>query len=97
MNSEGPAIRREPGRIPANGLAADAEPQQNRFIALRIRIAQVSQKPATLGNQGQQPFAGAMVLLVRLEMLREQRNPLAQQRNLYFWRPRVGLVALIVG
>src|ERR1035438_4685905 len=38
-----------------------------------------------------------MILFVRLEMLREQRDPLTQQGNLHFWRPRVGLVALISG
>ena len=78
-------------------LAADAQLEQYRFITLWVRIAQVSQKPATLGNQGQQPFAGAMILLVRLEMLRKHRDSGAQQRNLYFWRPGVGFVALIPG
>ena len=77
------------------GLAADAQLQKNRFVALWARISQVSQKPATLGNQGQQPFAGAMILFVRLEMLRQHRNSGAQQGNLYFWRPGVGFVKLI--
>jgi len=71
--------------LPKNGLAADAQPLQNRFVALWIRIAQVSQKPATLGDQGQQPLAGTMVLFVRLEVLLQQRESLAQQGNLYFW------------
>ena len=79
------------------GLAADAELQNDRFVALWGRISQVSQKPATLGNQGQQPFSGAMILLVRLEMLCKHRDAGAQQRNLYFWRPGVGFVALIPG
>src|ERR1022692_4896475 len=83
--------------VSANGLAADAQLQKNRFVALWARISQVSQKPATLGNQGQQPLAGAMILLVRLEMLRQHRDSGAQQGNLYFWRPGVGLVALIPG
>ena len=46
-----------------NGLAANAQTYQNCFIALGIRVPQVCQKPATLGDQGQQPFTGAMVLL----------------------------------
>src|SRR3954451_5640202 len=79
------------------GLAADTQLQNDRFIALWARISQVSQKPSTLGNQGQQPFAGAMILLVRLEMLRKHRDSGAQQSNLYFWRPGVGFVALIPG
>src|ERR1039458_8301687 len=85
------------GRFPRMGLAADAQLQKNRFVALWARISQVSQKPATLGNQGQQPFAGAMILLVRLEMLRKHRDAGAQQGNLYFWRPGIGFVALIPG
>src|ERR1035438_4909328 len=83
--------------VSANGLAADAQLQKNRFVALWARISQVSQKPATLGNQGQQPLAGAMILFVRLEMLRQHRDSGAQQGNLYFWRPGVGFVALIPG
>src|ERR1022692_5052440 len=79
------------------GLAADTQLQKNRFVALWTLISQVSQKPATLGNQGQQPFAGTMILFVRLEMLRQHRNSGAQQGNLYFWRPGVGFVALIPG
>jgi hypothetical protein len=55
--------------LPKNGLPADAQPLDNRFIALWIRIAQVGQKPAALGYQGQQPLAGTMVLFVRLEVL----------------------------
>jgi len=65
-------------------LAANTEPLQNRLIEFRVGIAKVSQKPATLGNQGQQTFAGTMILLMRLEVLREQRNSLAQQGNLNF-------------
>ena len=65
------------GRFPRMGLAADAQLQKNRFVALWARISQVSQKPATLGNQGQQPFAGAVILLVRLEMLRKHRDSAA--------------------
>ena len=90
-----PSLWNEP--FPRMGLAADAQLQKNRFVALWGRISQVSQKPATLGNQGQQPFAGAMILFVRLEMLRKHRDSGAQQGNLYFWRPGVGFVALIPG
>src|SRR5262249_34225429 len=94
-NIGGPAIRLE-GHL-RNGLAANTQLLQNRLVTLRIRIAQVSQKPATLGYQGQQTLAGAVVFLVRREMLSEQRNALAQESNLYFWRPGVGFVALIRG
>src|SRR5277367_5650508 len=77
-------------------LAANAKPLQNCFVTLGVRIAQVRQKPSTLRNQGEESLAGTMVLFMRLEMLREQRNPLTQEGNLYFWRPGVGFVALIV-
>src|SRR3569832_409373 len=38
-----------------------------------------------------------MVLLMRLEMLREFGNTPAQKSNLYFWRPRIRFVLLIRG
>jgi hypothetical protein len=82
--------------LPTNGLLANAQTLQNCFVTFRVRIAKVGQKPTTLSNQSQQPFPGAVVLLMRLEMLRQQRNPRAQQSNLYFWRPGIGFVALIV-
>ncbi len=97
MDSEASAPYVWNERFPRMGLAANAQLQKNRFVALWARISQVSQKPSTLGNQGQQPFAGAMILLVRLEMLRKHRDSGAQQGNLYFWRPGVGFVALIPG
>src|ERR1035438_620521 len=81
--------------VSANGLAADAQLQKNRFVALWARISQVSQKPATLGNQGQQSLTGTVILFVRLEMLCQHRDSGAQQGNLYFWRPGVGFVPLI--
>ena len=96
-NQVGMNRKRRDGPLPTNGLAADAQPLQYCFVALGIRVAQVRQKPATLRNHGQEPFAGTMVFLVRLEMLGEQRNPLAQESNLYFWRPGIGFVALICG
>src|SRR5436309_9667816 len=38
-----------------------------------------------------------MVLLVRLEMLRQLRETLAQQSNLNFWRSSVGFMSLMIG
>ena len=38
-------------------LAANAEALQKCLIALRVRIAQVGQKPATLRDHGQQSLA----------------------------------------
>ena len=67
-----PYLWNEP--LPRMGLTADAQLQKDRFVALWGRISQVSQKPATLGDQGQQPLAGTMILLVRLEMLRKHRD-----------------------
>ena len=40
-----------------NGLAANPQPLQNGLITLGVRISQVSQKPPTLGDQGEQTFA----------------------------------------
>src|SRR5581483_10612315 len=98
LSSKAPAARKDRPELPStNGLAANAQTCQICLVTLWIRITQVSQKPATLGDQCQQAFAGAVVVLVRLEMLRQHRDTRAQQGNLYFWRPGVGFVALICG
>src|SRR5262249_52568980 len=81
----------------AGWLAPNTQLLQNRLIALRVRVAQIGQKPPALGDHGQQTFAGAMVLLVRLEMLGELADTAAQEGYLYFCRPGIGSVALIGG
>ena len=78
-----------------NGLAANAEPLQNCFVTIGIRVAQVGQKPAPLSHKRQQALTGAVILLVHVEVGLKQLKTLAQQGNLYFWRPSVGFVALI--
>ena len=39
--------------LPTNGLTADAWPEQECLVTVRVGIAKVGQKPATLGDQGQ--------------------------------------------
>ena len=75
--------------LPMNGLTADAKAYENCFVAFGICIAKVRQKPATLGNQNQQPPAGPMVLFVRLKMLCQVRNAFAENRDLNFRGSRI--------
>jgi hypothetical protein len=44
----------KPGMLPPNGLAPNTQTLQNSFITLGIRVTQVRQKPAPLGDHGQQ-------------------------------------------
>src|ERR1044071_4048670 len=58
-------------------------------------VFQIRQKPTPLGHHDQESSPGGMVLLVRLEMLRQLRDTRAQQSNLNFWRSGIGLMRLI--
>src|SRR6516225_6411962 len=61
-NQTGMTRKHQDRLLSGNGLAANAQSLQNRLVALRIRVAQVRQKPATLRDHGQEPLAGTMVL-----------------------------------
>jgi hypothetical protein len=76
-------------------LLADAESLNNGLIALGIVSLQVIEQATALANQHEQAASGAMVFLVRLEMLGQLTNALAQQRNLDFRTARVGLVRTV--
>src|SRR3984957_7653529 len=65
-------------------LLADAEFRDDRLIALGIVFLQVVEQATPLADQHEKAAARAVVFLVRLEVLRQLPNALAQQRNLYF-------------
>src|SRR5690242_5400229 len=77
-------------------LVADREFLQNVLVTLRAGIFQIRQKPAPLGHHDQQSSARGVVLIVRLEVVRELENTPAQECNLYFRRTRIGFVSLIL-
>jgi hypothetical protein len=76
-------------------LLADAEFLNNGFVALGIVSLQIIQQATALADQHEQAASGGMVLFVRLEMLRQLTDALAQKRNLDFRTARVGLVRTV--
>ena len=67
------------------------------MVTLYVRLLQIIKQTPTLRDHLQQASAGMVVFLVRLEMLGEFVDSLAQQRNLDRGRTRVRLVCSKVG
>ena len=64
-------------------LAADSKTLDESPVALWIAIFQIFQQLATPRDHRQQTTPGVMIFLVRLEMLSQLQNTLAQKGNLY--------------
>jgi len=77
---------------PEPPLPANAKPLNQSLISFRAAALQILQKPATPSHHGQQTSPRVMVLIVRLEMLGEFSDTLAQERNLHFRRAGVRFV-----
>src|SRR5215510_8234329 len=80
----------EIGRDPPS--LANPEPIGHDPVALRVLLAQVLEQSPALADQHQQAPAGVMVLLVRLEMIRQTVDALGEQRDLHFGRPGVPIM-----
>lgn len=63
-------------------LLADAEFVDYVLVALGIVVLEVVQQAATLADHHQETAAGGVILLVRLEMVRQLTDSLAEHRNL---------------
>jgi hypothetical protein len=93
------SLRKEGGDfdVPGEQLLADAEFRNNRFIPLGIVFLEVVQQATPLADQHEKAAARTVVFLVRLEVLRQLPNTLAEQRYLYFRAPRIaGMRAVLV-
>src|SRR5579863_717390 len=73
-------------------LAANAEPADDRPVALDVVAPHVVEQPATATDDLHQPAPGVVVALVHLEVLGEERDALGEERDLHLGRPRVGVV-----
>src|SRR5271165_4267463 len=69
---------------PGKGLLAVAELGDDALVTLGIVFLQIVQQTTPLADQHEKAPARAVVFLVRLEVLRQLPNTLAQQRDLYF-------------
>ena len=76
-------------------LTTNAQALNQVLVSFRVTAFQVFQKTTAAGNHRQQSTAGMMVFGVRLEMILELFNALAEDCDLDFWRTGVRLVDAI--
>jgi hypothetical protein len=84
------------GNPGVKSLLADAELGNDALIALGIVFLEVVEQATPLADQHEKSAARAVVFLVRLEVLGQLADPLAEQRDLNLGTPRVGRVRAIV-
>src|ERR1700722_5826333 len=77
-------------------LLADAELPNDRLIALGIVSFEVVEQATPLADQHEQAAARAVVLLVRLEVVRQLANAFTDNGDLNLGTPRVSRVRLIL-
>ncbi len=77
-------------------LLADAELPNDRLIALGIVSLEVVEQATPLADQHEQAAARAVVLLVRLEVVRQLANAFTNDGDLNLGTPRVSRVRLIL-
>jgi hypothetical protein len=80
---------------PCSRLLADAELPNDRLIALGIVSLEVVEQATPLADQHEQAAARAVVLLVRLEVVRQLANAFTDDGDLNLGTPRVSRVRLI--
>jgi hypothetical protein len=73
-------------------LFADAEFGNNALVTLGIVFLEVVEQTTPLAHQHEKAAARAVVFLVRLEVLRQLANALAEQRDLHLGTAGVGRV-----
>jgi hypothetical protein len=86
------AVGLKPGR-----LTTDAQAGNQVLVPLRVTALQVFQKAAAPRDHRQQSPAGMMIFAVRLEVILELHNTLAQNRDLNFWRTGIRPVNSVRG
>jgi hypothetical protein len=77
-------------------LLADAELPNDRLVALGIVSLEVVEQATPLADQHEQAAARAVVLLVRLEVVRQLANAFTDDGDLNLGTPRVSRVRLIL-
>ena len=93
------SLRKQGGDFdfPGQQLLADAEFGNHSLVALGIVFLEVVEQATALADQHEKSAARAVVFLVRLEVLRQLPNTLAEQGYLYFRAPGVaGMRAVLV-
>lgn len=73
-------------------LFAEAQPCDHVPVAVHVAAIKIAQLPPAPSNELQQPAARVVVVLVRLQVLREVNDPLGQHCNLHLRRTCVALM-----
>ena len=68
----------------------------NRLVTFGIVSLEVVEQAATLADHHEKTAPGGMVLLMRLEMLRQFTNPLTQDRDLDFRGPGIRRMSTVL-
>src|SRR5262245_17786634 len=63
-------------------LLPQTESLDDALVALKVASAQIVEHAPTLAHELEQATTGMMVALVRLEVLRQIRDPIGQERDL---------------
>ena len=81
---------------PLATLLSDAEFLNDSLIPFGIRLSEVIEQATTPAHHHEKTAPGGMVLLMRLEMLRQFTNPCTQDRDLHLGRTGVGRVSAVL-
>lgn len=81
------------GGSSATTLSPQPQLFEHGVVALDVPRAQVSEVPAPLTDELQQPAARVIVVLVLSQVVRQPLDAVCEQRDLHLWRPRVAVVA----
>jgi len=77
-------------------LLADPEFLNDGFVSLGVVILEVVQQTPSFAHQHQKTAPGSVVLLVRLEVLRQFANAFTKDSDLNFGTPRIRIVRPIL-
>src|SRR6516165_2604789 len=86
--------KRNPLRL-KNALTADAKPRDQGLIARLVPRLHIIEELTALRDEFQETPARMIILNMRLEMLGEVRDALAQDRDLHFGRSSIALLQRI--
>jgi hypothetical protein len=89
--------RRFLGNPQIQRLLADSELLNNGLVAFGIRLSEVIKQAATPAHHHKKPAPGGVILLVRLEVLRQLANAGAQDGNLNFRGTGIVIGSAVVG
>ena len=78
-------------------LLADAQFLNDGFVAFGIRLSEVIEQATTLAHHHEKTAPGGVVLLMRLEMLRQLANPCAQDGDLHLRRTGIVIGSPVIG